>query len=220
MVIASRDLPGARNEEDHKLLKPRKWGIRGLARFASLCWRREGWRIRDVLHGVKGFTVDAYRRMRISEIGVTVDLEMAVRAYRLRIPRAEIPVVETARTYRHSRFPIWRTGKKLAWFLARELVAKPPAVPASPAPAAGEALGFLKGAVAAVASRTIGKPAQPVARKTSPSEILSSQWQAQHGCRASSSEFWSRHVQALRRARTIQVRAGWILERCHRSVRR
>ena len=147
LVIASRDLPGARNEEDHKLLKPRKWGIRGLARFASLCWRREGWRIRDVLHGVKGFTVDAYRRMRISEIGVTVDLEMAVRAYRLRIPRAEIPVVETARTYRHSRFPIWRTGKKLAWFLARELVAKPPAVPASPAPAAGEALGFLKGAV-------------------------------------------------------------------------
>src|SRR5512140_1264302 len=50
LVVASRDLPGAHNEEDHKLLKPRKWGVRALARFSSLVWRREGWRIRDVLH--------------------------------------------------------------------------------------------------------------------------------------------------------------------------
>jgi hypothetical protein len=130
LVVASRDVPGARNEEDHKLLRPRKWGIQVLSQLASLLWRREGWRIRDVLHGVKGFTVAAYRRMGIAEVGVTVDLEMAVRAYRLRLPRTEFPVVETARTYSHSRFPIWRTGKRLAWFLARELLRKPPAAAA------------------------------------------------------------------------------------------
>jgi glycosyltransferase involved in cell wall biosynthesis len=140
LVVASRDLPGARNEEDHKLLRPRKWGIRILAMGASLLWRREGWRVRDVLHGVKGFTVDAYRRMHISELGVTVDLEMVVRAYRLRIPRVEFPVVETARTDGHSRFPIWRTGKKLAWFLIRELFARPQAQRPSPAPTLPESL--------------------------------------------------------------------------------
>jgi hypothetical protein len=135
LVVAGRDLPGARNEEDARLLKPRKWGVKVLARVASLLWRWEGWRIRDVLHGVKGFTVEAYRRMRISEVGVTVDLEMAVRAYRGRIPRVEVPVVEAARTYSHSRFPIWRTGKKLAWFLVRELLTRSPVLPATPATA-------------------------------------------------------------------------------------
>lgn len=138
MVVTSRDMPGARNEEDQRLVKPRKWGIRVLSRFASLVWRREGWRVRDVLHGVKGFTVDAFRRMRVAEVGVTIDLEMVVRAYRLRLPRVELPVVESARSYSHSRFPIWRTGKKLAWFLARELFAKPPASPAPPTSARPE----------------------------------------------------------------------------------
>ncbi len=139
LVVAGRDLPGARNEEDDKLLKPRKWGIRLLARIASLCWRREGWRIRDVLHGVKGFSVAAYRRMGISEVGVTIDLEMAVRAYRLRIPCAEIPVVETERAYSHSRFPIWRTGKRLGWYLLRELFTKLPSPVAAPTPASSAA---------------------------------------------------------------------------------
>ena len=57
---------------------------------------------------------------------MTVDLEMAVRAYQLRLPRVEFPVVETERAYSHSRFPIWRTGKRLAWFLLRELFSRPP----------------------------------------------------------------------------------------------
>jgi glycosyltransferase involved in cell wall biosynthesis len=129
LVVAGRNLPGGRNEEDHKFIKPRKWGVRTLSFVVSVLWRREGWRIHDVLHGVKGFTVDAYRRMRIEDVGVTVDLEMTVRAYRLRLSRAEFPVVEHQRKYGRSSFPIWRTGKKLSWFLIRELFRKPPAPP-------------------------------------------------------------------------------------------
>jgi hypothetical protein len=126
MVVASRNVPGGRNEEDHKLIKLRKWGVGVLAVLSSLLWRREGWRIRDVLHGVKGFTVDAYQRMRVSEVGVTVDLEMTVRAYRLRLPRMEFPVVECERNYSKSSFPIWKTGKQLARFLIRELFSPAP----------------------------------------------------------------------------------------------
>jgi glycosyltransferase involved in cell wall biosynthesis len=121
LVIASRNLPGAHNEEDEHFFKPRKWGVAGLSHVTSLLWRREGWRIRDVLHGVKGFTCDAYRRMQISDMGVTVDLEMTVRSYRLRIPRTEIAVSEQARLYGKTRFKIWPTGKKLAKFLWSEL---------------------------------------------------------------------------------------------------
>jgi hypothetical protein len=121
LVIASRNLPGARNEEDARLFRPRKWGVSALAFVAALLWWREGWRVRDVLHGVKGFTVEAFRRMQVSEHGVAIDLEMVVRAYRLRIPRMEIPVRESVRTSGASKFPIWRTGRRLARFLVGEL---------------------------------------------------------------------------------------------------
>ena len=112
---------GGSNEEDARMVKPRKWGVAALSLVASLLWRREGWRIRDVLHGVKGFTKDAYERMQISKTGVTVDLEMTVRAYRLRIPRIEFPVVEIPRPHGDTRFKIWPTGKRLARFLWDEL---------------------------------------------------------------------------------------------------
>lgn len=121
LVVASRNLPGAHNEEDEHLFKPRKWGVSALSLTASLLWRREGWRIRDVLHGVKGFTVDAFRRMQISETGVTIDLEMTVRSYRLRVPRTEIAVSEQARVHGETKFKIWPTGKRLARFLWSEL---------------------------------------------------------------------------------------------------
>lgn len=122
MVVASRNLPGAHNEEDEALLKPRKWGVAALSLFASVMWRRRGERVRDVLHGVKGFTVEAYRRMRISQVGVTIDLEMVVRAYRLGLPVEEFPVSETAYVHGQTRFPIFRTGKRLGAFLLRELL--------------------------------------------------------------------------------------------------
>jgi hypothetical protein len=82
--------------------------------------------VRDVLHGVKAFTVSAYRRMNISGAGVTVDLEMTVRSYRLRIPRTELPVFETERLFGETSFPIWKTGKKLGQFLLAEMFRKTP----------------------------------------------------------------------------------------------
>ena len=121
LVVASRNLPGAHNEEDEQLFKPRKWGVITLSHVISILWRREGWRIRDVLHGVKGFTVDTYRRMQISDTGVTIDLEMAIRAYRLRISRTEYAVSEQERLHGQAHFKIWPTGKRLARCLWVEL---------------------------------------------------------------------------------------------------
>jgi glycosyltransferase involved in cell wall biosynthesis len=121
LVVASRNLPGAHNEEDEHFFKPRKWGVMALSHLASLLWRREGWRIRDVLHGVKGFTVEAYRRMQISDSGVTIDLEMTIRSYRLKIARTELGVSEQARIHGETKFKIWPTGKRLARFLWSEL---------------------------------------------------------------------------------------------------
>ena len=121
-VIASRNIKGARNEEDDQLFKLRKWGVMLLALFSAVIWRREGALIRDVLHGVKGFSVDAFKRMGIPETGVTVDLAMTIRAYRLHIPRKELPVIEHKRSSGKTRFRIFPTALHLSAFLWKELL--------------------------------------------------------------------------------------------------
>lgn len=121
LVVASRNIEGARNEEDSKWFRPRKWLVIGLSWVVALAWHREGWRIRDVLHGFKGFTVKGFRQLNPSGQGVTIDLELAVRSYRLRMKRCEFPTQEDSRVYSESHFKIWPTGKQLLKYLWREL---------------------------------------------------------------------------------------------------
>jgi glycosyltransferase involved in cell wall biosynthesis len=122
IVIASRNMKGGRNEEDDQLFRPRKWLVICLSWLIALLWRREGHRIGDVLHGYKGFTVQAFRLMNPSSSGgLTIDLELAVRSYRLRLQRTEFPTHETKRSYSQTHFKIWPTGKRLARFLWTEL---------------------------------------------------------------------------------------------------
>lgn len=121
LVIASRNIKRGKNEEDDQLFKFRKWGVTVLSAIAAIIWRREGPWMRDVLHGVKGFSLSAFRRMAISETGVTVDLEMVVRAYRLNIMQKEVPVVERGRKAGETHFRILPTAKRLGAFLWKEL---------------------------------------------------------------------------------------------------
>jgi glycosyltransferase involved in cell wall biosynthesis len=121
LVVASRNIRGGRNEEDGKLLRPRKWLVSGMSLVVAAIWYREGWRIRDVLHGFKGFTVKGFRQLNPSGQGVSIDLEMVVRSYRLRLKRCEFPTQENSRGYSESHFKIWPTGKQLLRYLWREL---------------------------------------------------------------------------------------------------
>ncbi len=117
LVVASRNIGGARNEEDRNLIKPRKWGVLCIALVAALLWRREGYMVRDVLHGYKGFTVSGFRKIAPVDYGLSIDIEMVVRSYRLGLKRAEFPVRETARPFGATKFKILPTGMKLLKYL-------------------------------------------------------------------------------------------------------
>lgn len=121
LVIASRKIRGARNEEDDNLLKPRKWGVLALASGAAMIWQREGYFVRDVLHGYKGFTVAGFRKMAPLDHGLSIDIEMVIRSYRLRLKRVEFPVQEAARPFGETRFKIIPTAKRLLKYLWWEL---------------------------------------------------------------------------------------------------
>ena len=117
LIIASRNIKGARNKEDGHLIKTRKWMVLALAAFAALIWRREGYIIRDVLHGIKGFTIAAFKEMAPLDYGLSIDIEMVIRSYRLRMKRIEFPTTEKARSYGETTFKIIPTGLKLAKYL-------------------------------------------------------------------------------------------------------
>jgi glycosyltransferase involved in cell wall biosynthesis len=117
LIIASRNIKGAINKEDVHLIKTRKWMVLALAAFAALIWRREGYIIRDVLHGIKGFTIAAFKEMAPLDYGLSIDIEMVIRSYRLRMKRIEFPTTEKARSYGETTFKIIPTGLKLAKYL-------------------------------------------------------------------------------------------------------
>lgn len=118
-VVGSRMMKGAHNEEDDKLLKPRKWFVLGLGVLAKLLFQKEGNTIWDTLHGFRGMTVEAFKRCRISDMSPSIDIEMVCRSYKLRLKRIEFPTTELPRIAGETHFKAFSTGKKLlkyVWF--------------------------------------------------------------------------------------------------------
>ncbi len=121
LVVASRMMRGSRNEEDDKIIRLRKWFVMGLGLVAGLLWRREGTYVVDVLHGYRGMTRSAFYAIGPLPDGLSMDLEMVVRSYRLRLPRAEFPVQERPRIAGASHFKAFPTAPKLFRYLLFEL---------------------------------------------------------------------------------------------------
>ncbi len=121
LVIASRIGPGARNEEDDQLVKSRKWFVVALALMAAALWRRQGHIVWDVLHGFRGMRVSAFRQIDPLPHGVSIDLEMVVRAYKNHLSIVSVPVQERRRLAGSTHFPAWPTGKQLLKYCWQEI---------------------------------------------------------------------------------------------------
>lgn len=118
LVIASRMVNGAVNEEDHRLIKHRKWFGEGLSIASFARWnRRNVSRITDPLHGYRGCSRKFADSLVIRPSGVTADLEMVHHAYANDMRIAEFPVEETVRAEGSTHFPAYKTGKQLLRYL-------------------------------------------------------------------------------------------------------
>ena len=120
LIIASRMVQGARNEEDDRLLRPRKWFVLALGLLASLVWRRKGPIIWDVLHGFRGMRHNCFYAIDPLDHGVSIDMEMVVRSYRKGFRAIEFPVVEKPRLEGTTHFKALRTGRQLLSYLFAE----------------------------------------------------------------------------------------------------
>ena len=75
----------------------------------------------DVLHGFRGMTVEAFNRIGLQDRGVSIDLEMVARAYKLGLTVAQLPTSEGGRIQGSTHFPALKTGSRMLGYLWREI---------------------------------------------------------------------------------------------------
>ena len=121
LVIGSRIGSLARNEEDDKVIRHRKWFVLFLAYISAILWRKNGSFIKDVLHGFRAMRKDSFLRLNLLEDGMTADLEMVVGSYKRQYKVIEFPTQEEKCVYRNSHFKAIPTGIRMLSFLRREL---------------------------------------------------------------------------------------------------
>lgn len=111
MVIASRMMAGAVNEEDIHWFRPRKWVNQTFGLAANLLWNR-GPFITDTINGYRGITKRAMEQLATDEDGFPIEYQMSMRAMKLGLNVREIPTREGQRLGGKSTAQSLPTGLK------------------------------------------------------------------------------------------------------------
>ncbi len=120
MAIASRFLPGARNEEDDLRFPWRAWANRSFTRLANAIWNR-GPYISDTINGYRAVTREAFERLNPDAPGFVIEYQMSIRAMKLGMSVAEIPTLEGHRIGGESKASSLPTGFIFLKVLLREM---------------------------------------------------------------------------------------------------
>lgn len=121
MVIASRMIQGAYNEDDDNLLKWRKWANLGFALIANTLFGSPRCRVTDVVQGFRAITCEAFDRLHLDQTNCTIDYQMVIRALKARLKIAEFPTVEGHRIAGATNFASIPTGVAEVKMLLREI---------------------------------------------------------------------------------------------------
>jgi glycosyltransferase involved in cell wall biosynthesis len=97
MVIASRMMKGAYNEEDEDFFKWRKWANNTFNLLANLFFRRVGPYVTDSINGYRAITKEAFKKVQPDGKGYTIEYQMTIRAFKKKLKIAEFPTHEYPR---------------------------------------------------------------------------------------------------------------------------
>lgn len=121
VVIASRMMEGAHNEEDAQAIRLRKWANLAFGWLATLTWGRKRPRITDTINGYRAFTVAAWDRMAPDASGYTIEYQTSIRAYKLGLKVVEFPTHEGERIGGESQAKSISTGLRMLRMYLSEL---------------------------------------------------------------------------------------------------
>ncbi len=110
LVIASRMMPGAVNEEDEQLLRFRKWANNGFNLAANLLFKTNGPAITDSINGYRAITAKAAGELALDASDYTIEYQMTIRALKKALKIVEFPTVEGQRVAGSTGAPSVQTG--------------------------------------------------------------------------------------------------------------
>ncbi len=121
LVIASRMMPGARNEEDGQLLRWRKWANLAFNAAANVAFGRNQPWITDTINGYRAVTARAAALLQLDATDYTIEYQMSIRALRAGLRIVEFPTIEGERVAGQTGAPSLTTGVRFLKRLALEL---------------------------------------------------------------------------------------------------
>nr|WP_162730732.1 glycosyltransferase family 2 protein [Agrobacterium tumefaciens] len=124
LVIASRMMKGAVNEEDVNFLKPRKWANNVFNILANLAFRRQGRFVTDSINGYRAITASAVSRLALDASDYTIEYQMTMRAFKSHLKIAEFPTIEHQRVAGGTQAHSIPTGLRFIKAFWRELFIK------------------------------------------------------------------------------------------------
>ena len=109
IVIATRMVKGARNEEDDQFFKFRKWVNNAFTFLANVIWNRGPW-VSDMINGYRAITKKAWNILALDGAGYTIEYQGSIRALKRGLKIAEFVTQEARRFDGAEGSPSIRTG--------------------------------------------------------------------------------------------------------------
>lgn len=121
LVIATRMVRGARNEEDDQLLRWRKWANLSFNWMVNARWNRSGRYVTDSINGYRAITRKAWEQLSPDGAGYTIEYQSTIRALKLGLKIAEFPTREGNRIGPEKGSPSLQTGLAFLKLYGNEL---------------------------------------------------------------------------------------------------
>lgn len=121
MVIATRMVKGAHNEEDNQVIKLRKWANKTFNIMANFTWNKNFF-ISDTINGYRAITRKTWEQLGLDSRGYTIEYQSSIRAFKKGLKIAEFPTFEGERIDGQRGSPSIRTGLAFLRIYFSELI--------------------------------------------------------------------------------------------------
>lgn len=121
IVIGTRMVKGAHNEEDENLFPIRKWVNNAFTLIANLLWNRSGHYVTDTINGYRAITKKAWNLVALDGPGYTIEYQGSIRAMKIGLRIAEFPTYESNRIDNGLGSPSFYTGLAFLRLLTYEI---------------------------------------------------------------------------------------------------
>ena len=109
LVIATRMVEKAHNEEDEQWLKWRKWANNLFNFVANMTWNRKQY-VTDTINGYRAITRKAWGLLSLDGPGYTIEYQSSIRSFKRGLKIAEFPTYEASRIDNRTGSPSIATG--------------------------------------------------------------------------------------------------------------